>query len=224
MNTNKLSDTRWPPDRRDMRAFVLFMAAVLHLAVLYNLHTSKLRAQVARQPRTDEDESLTMVWINQEKRPREAAPKPTTPRNRAAMQQSARATAPSANKPEAKTAAAVDAPAAGPRVSPPRRLDPLQILNSAGADASKFDHEHPEEKIVATGPRLASLESRIEDALANGKPPPKWYESARIEEISSGGQLDASTRIYKITTFAGSYCVTYHDNEPPVKSLCPIRF
>lgn len=224
MNTNKLSDTHWPADHKDMHAFVLFMAAALHLAVLYNLHISKLRTQVARQTRDNNNERLVMVWIDQEKSSHEAAAKSDTPRNRAALQQLARAASPSLNKPEAKTGAAVEALAAEPGVSPPRRLNPLQILNNAGADASKFDHEHPEEQIVATGPRLASLESRIEDALANRTPPPKWYESARIEEISSGGQRDASIRIYKITSFAGSYCVTYHDNEPPVKSLCPIRF
>ena len=65
-----------------------------------------------------------------------------------------------------------------------------------------------------------SRQARLDRIFAEGASPPKWYEKARIEEITTGTQLDAGVRMYRITTFAGSYCVTYTPDASPIKSLC----
>ena len=88
----------------------------------------------------------------------------------------------------------------------------------------KLDSEQPKGQSLQAEPGQPSFESKLGQVVANAAAKPKFYEPPRIEEISSSAQLDAGIKIYKITTFAGSYCVTYHESDPPVKGLCPIRF
>ncbi len=105
-------------------------------------------------------------------------------------------------------------------------LDVGQILHNVGSDIAKSDREQPGEPTNNNETATITLQSRLEKgfAAAAAAVRPKWNEPAGIEEITSGAQADSGVRIYKITTFAGSYCVTYLADGSKTKGLCPIKF
>ena len=111
-----------------------------------------------------------------------------------------------------------------PEAKGDKPLDLQQILKDIGTETRKLDGEHPGDRAMQAGPGQPSFEAKLDKVLANAKPPPKFNEAARIEEISSGAQLDAGIRMYKVITFAGTYCVTYDGASRPLVTLCPIRF
>lgn len=155
-----------------------------------------------------------------------AAPRPTaTPPARRAP-----AALPAANVPAAATAvneAIAEVPPA---------LSAADMLKQARKDLVSIEKdlkkEFPEPRVKA--PRNTP-QSRLEKGmdLAYEMAPPKWYEQAKIKELSVPGS--PGVRRYRITTALGTYCVTYPANNSaafdsmqqggkPKKSTCPIEF
>jgi hypothetical protein len=90
------------------------------------------------------------------------------------------------------------------------------ILSIAKRDLGKIDRDLRDE---FKQPRLsASVETALQ-RLARGieqahdAAPNKWYQAARIEDITPPG--DDARKIYRITTALGSYCVRYPDKNKP---------
>jgi len=100
-------------------------------------------------------------------------------------------------------------------------LDLSQLLQNVKGDIAALDREqhknHPEPK----GPPIDSVQSKLEKAIASAAAPPKWYEGARTEEITSAGDVESGDRRYRIKTAFGTYCVRYPgDGSQKIVSLC----
>ncbi len=206
------------PLERERQGGILLFVVALHVAVLYGVAMHKLHQT---RHRSDPETRVDILWdktiaktprptLPQPSRSKAAAPAQATPAPVRPPQESEQAPAPAIpNPPEAKG----DKP-----------LDLQQILKDVGTETRKLDGEHPGDRAMQAGPNQPSFEAKLDKVLANAKPPPKFNEAARIEEISSGAQLDAGIRMYKVTTFVGTYCVTYDGASRPLVTLCPIRF
>jgi len=191
------------PLERERQGGILLFVVALHVAVLYGVAMHKLHQT---RHRSDPETRVDILWdktiaktprptLPQPSRSKAAAPAQATPAPVRPPQESEQAPAPAIpNPPEAKG----DKP-----------LDLQQILK---------------DRAMQAGPNQPSFEAKLDKVLANAKPPPKFNEAARIEEISSGAQLDAGIRMYKVTAFVGTYCVTYDGASRPLVTLCPIRF
>ncbi len=104
-------------------------------------------------------------------------------------------------------------PAAEPE---PPRASAAQILSLAKRDVGQIDKDLRKEggvknelSLSADGPlqRLARGIEQAHDAAPN-----KWYQAARIEDITPPG--DDARKIYRITSpLAGTYCVRYPDKN-----------
>ena len=213
----------WQRDPR--RVWILLLTAGLHVVVLYAVlqETGRLSIHAALS-----DTDRVDLYFFKPVRKIEPIDHPKT---KESASQSSATPRLHRTEPEVKPISpAIEAPPAPAETVTPqpgdahKSLDVAEILKGVGPDVAKYDREHPGEKNLP-GERLPpSLQARLDRIFAEGTPPPKWYEGARVEEISSGAQLDAGIRMYKVTTFALSYCVTYRPDMQPVKSLCPIKF
>jgi hypothetical protein len=205
--------------------FALAVAVLLH-AVLLN--------SVLRHPRQSQPDSprSTMLWMNIAR----PVPKPALP------------PPPPAARPRPASTAA-PAPARAPaQVIIPREAEPFaetapapisaeQILRNAKLDLGKIDRELRKESgksafSVSGDNRQQRLSKGIE--LAHDMAPNKWYQAAKIEDITPPG--DDARKIYRITGLAGSYCVRYPDKNKigaqtgaanfgePLVGACPKMF
>lgn len=111
-----------------------------------------------------------------------------------------------------------------PESSDRKPLDLQKVLSDVGPAIRKLDSEDPTGQALRGEPQPPTFEAKLAKVLANAKSAPKFYEGARIETISSGTELDAGILKYKITTFLGSYCVTYKDGAQVYVGTCPIKF
>jgi hypothetical protein len=120
-----------------------------------------------------------------------------------------------------------------PVVMPPPVTQPDPFSDSARVDigslvkqAGKADRETRSEKeIQAYGPARDSMEAVMTKAFTAAKlaVPLKWYEAARIEELTPRG---ARKPIYQVKTAFGTYCLYYPDRltegtGQPRMALCP---
>jgi hypothetical protein len=137
-----------------------------------------------------------------------AQPKADKPK---AAAQTTRAAPPIGHAPPA--VAEVPPVAAAPAAAPSADT----ILRIAKRDLGKIDRDLRDE--FREQPRLsASVETALQK-LARGidqahqAVPNKWYQAARIEDITPPG--DDARKIYRITTVLGTYCVRYKDKNRP---------
>lgn len=195
------------------RIFLFVLA--LHGAILYGLFVQKHPLHLPG-PETRVD----LIWI---KPPPAIQPAPARP---------------SAEKPAGKSISGEKNPALPaaqqpdtkyPEAEPPspavnkeenKHLDLQKVLSEVAPTVRKLDGEQPAAALQA-GPTQATFEAKLAKVLANSTPPPKFYEGARIETISTGPELDAGIIKYKITTFLGKYCVTYKDGAQVYVGTCP---
>ncbi|KQW88579.1 hypothetical protein ASC94_24545 [Massilia sp. Root418] len=96
-------------------------------------------------------------------------------------------------------------------------------------NAGKVDNELRQGKLAPLPPAKDTLRGKIDAAFeaAHQAVKPKWYEAAKVSEISAPGSL---TRVYKIRTALGTYCITVADasrsggsgtQRGPLYSNCP---
>lgn len=133
-------------------------------------------------------------------------------------------------KPSAKPADSAPAPAqpsaaddpfakAEPAPARPRTAD--DIMRQAKLDVRAIDAElrkaYPDKGIP---PPLDTKQARLERGInaAHDAVGPKWYQPARIVEVSP---KDARTRTYKIITAVGAYCITVAEDGKKSYTLCP---
>jgi hypothetical protein len=187
----------------------ILLTLALHLAALYALSLNHHSVQ-----RKDLAPPLAMQWIWLAP----IAPKPlTTNALRASTVPAITTSHPIAiaNKVAATVVPSALASAlAAPVVSPTdsgtgSSLNLNQLLQNVKGDIATLDREqhknHPEPK----GVPIDSVQSKLEKAFASAAAPPKWYEGARTEEITSADDAESGDRKYRIRTAFGSYCVTY---------------
>lgn len=117
-------------------------------------------------------------------------------------------------------AIAVASPAhaqAGAFVDPDGAGGILQRAREAAALSGKADRD----PAIPAQMLSSALQARLDRSFARAHAAvrPKWYEPARIEEITGAG--DGSPRIYRITTAVGTYCVAGpKDGRGPTYGLC----
>ena len=93
----------------------------------------------------------------------------------------------------------------------------LQRARQEAALAGKGDRDSATPAQTLSSALQARLDRSFARAHAAGRP--KWYEPARIEEITGAG--DGSARIYRITTAVGTYCVAGpKEGRGPTYGLC----
>lgn len=88
------------------------------------------------------------------------------------------------------------------------------MIAMAKSDLAKADEEQRKEHPQATlGAAVETKEQRLAKGieLAHQAAPNKWYQAAKVEEITPPG--DDARKIYKITTALGTYCVRYADKN-----------
>lgn len=200
----------------------LLLTAALHVAIIWMFAQHKqLQDGAPREAR------MAIQWLLPlpKPKPAPAPPKPLAP-------PAARAQAPASMTSEARVPP--PEPAAEPQaITPPAEPpDPFalpvpkapsagDIMAQARKDLGKIDQElrkaYPERaKAALTDSRQARLE-RAFDA-AHDAVPPKWYEPAKMAEISPP---NARTRMYRITTALLTYCVLISEDGKKNYVNCP---
>lgn len=203
----------------------LLITGLLHIAIIYAFMQRQHGADIPRAPRE------AMQWLLPMARP--AAKSPPKPPVQVAAQ--AKVTpAPKAITPPtadeippppatAPTPAAIpDDPFAQAPVAqrPPSASD---ILNQARLDVRKIDKElraaYPERAPV---PPPDSKQARLERGInaAHEAVPPKWYQAAKIIELSTPDG-ENKTRTYKIVTAIVTYCINIHPDGRRSYTNCP---
>jgi hypothetical protein len=207
----------------------LLLTALLHVAIMWMVVQHKhIREDAPRAPR----QAIQWLLPMQKPAPRPALTAPPPPAHRPPP----RATAPAATAAAAAAAAPPQAqgapmepqPAAPPADAPDPFAPPPAPALSAGdimaqarKDLGKIDKDlrkaYPERSTAAlTDTKQARLQ-RAFDA-AHDAVPPKWYEPAKIAEITPP---NAHTRMYRITTALLTYCVTISEEGRKNYVNCP---
>ncbi|MES2299965.1 MAG: hypothetical protein V4582_23205 [Pseudomonadota bacterium] len=213
-----MSNTQYEK-KRQTRAAALALTVALHLALLALWRT----ALAPRPPAQDGLKGPAFEWL----RLLPVAPMPARPkrpkehgaRARPHADAAASHSAPPLAIAPAPTPVPAPAPASDPFEASTTPLAPASktedILRQARRDIGKFDRE-----LRAASPKqihapVNTPQSRLQAGIAEAAAavPPKWYEPARIEALADQGGY--GRRIYKITTFKGTYCVTYESNHAP---------
>jgi hypothetical protein len=203
------------PILRQERRLAGFAAALaLHLALFYGW-----RLAHPHHARPDDPDGQRIEWVTV-RPPRPVQPVPPKPRERAAPAQARHAPQPATPQPQ--TSAIEPAPIAMPvpatvpaaQAAPARSAD--DIRRQASRDLGKIDKDLQKEfpgahiKAPVDTPQTR-LEKGFEEAAELA--PPKWYEAPKIKEMIDPGGY--GRRRYRVTTAAGTYCVTYESNHAP---------
>lgn len=151
----------------------------------------------------------------------------------------------------AALAVALALPAVAAGATPPAAASMLpaasmdEIMRVARRDLGKIDKElreedkknHPDEpgRTGAFSTARDAARQRLIKGIeaAHAAAPNKWYQAARIEEVTPPG--DDARKIYKVTTALGTYCVRYQDKNrmwdhgqaylgEPLIGACPHMF
>ena len=136
---------------------------------------------------------------------------------------------------EAKPDSAVTAVDNGPVIgdlsaqpaAPP--MPAADLLRLTLYNAGRVDNELRQGKLAPLPPVKDTIRGKIDAAFeaAHQAVKPKWYEAAKVSEISAPG---SRTRVYKIRTALGTYCISMADpssgggvggNSGPRYSNCP---
>ncbi|MBA5605292.1 hypothetical protein H3H36_07965 [Duganella sp. FT3S] len=103
----------------------------------------------------------------------------------------------------------------------PARPSAADIMRRAQRDIAAIDKqlrkEYPTQDVV---PPPDSVQARLTRGInaAHDAVGPKWYEGARMVELS---QPDSKTRVYKITTALGTYCFSQYEDGRKAYTNCP---
>ncbi len=203
----------------------LLITGLLHIAIIYAFMQRQHAADTPRASRA------AMQWLLPMARP--AAKSPQKPQLKPARQ--AKFTpAPKAIAPP--TAAEIPPPPASEPTPASIPDDPFaqapvaqrppsasDILNQARLDVRKIDKElraaYPER---APLPPPDSKQARLERGInaAHEAVPPKWYQAAKIIELSTPDG-ENKTRTYKIITAVVTYCIDIHPDGRRSYTNCP---
>jgi hypothetical protein len=207
------------------------------------LHAALLHG-VLRHPRQAETETsrIAMLWLNVAppvRKPVVAPVMPELPRksgHKATPAIAAPAPVPAVAVQEAAPVSAVAVPEAMPAVpgtSAPVTVE--QMMSVARRDLGKIDQQLRKERSQALSASGQTKEQRLSKGFeeAHALAPNKWYQAARIEDITPPG--DDARKIYRITTALGTYCVRYPDKSrmpqtgaanlgAPLIGACPRTF
>lgn len=210
----------------------LLITGLLHVAIIYAFMQRQHPADTPHAPRQamqwllpitqPSTISLPKPALRPAPQPNAAAPKAITPPKPADIP------AMPATPPETPPVPAV--PAASPPDDPfapaptaPRPPSASDILNQARLDVRKIDKElraaYPERAPV---PPPDSKQARLERGInaAHEAVPPKWYQGARIIELSTPDG-ENKTRTYKIVTGIGTYCINIRPDGKKSYTNCP---
>ncbi|MQA20242.1 hypothetical protein [Rugamonas rivuli] len=208
----------------------LLVTGLLHIAIIYAFMQ---RQHMADTPRAHREE---IQWLLPIARPAIEPPRQpqSKPQNKPAPQPIATQPRQAITPPKAS-----DTPAAQPDPQPPAAAlpdDPFaqapasqrpqsasDILNQAKLDVGKIDKElRASYRQRAPEPPPDSKQARLERGIsaAHDAVPPKWYEGARIVELTRPDGED-KTRVYKIITALGPYCIHVHPDGRKSYTFCP---
>jgi hypothetical protein len=206
---------RWPG---------LLLTGVAHLAVLYFFLQSQRLADPPRAPR---DAIQWLLPLPKGAAPRVAAPAPRVKTPPAAPRQSSPIAEPAPAAPIAPSASE-PAPAPAPydpfaqtQAAPPSGTDGM--LAQAKLDAGRIDKELRKIFPIAEPlPPPDSKQARLQRGFdaAHEAVPPKWYQGARMVELSTPDG-ENKTRTYKITTALLTYCINIYSDGRKSYTECP---
>lgn len=223
----------------------MLITGLLHVAIIYAFMQRQQAADAPRAPREAMQWLLPITQPSARSQSKPAVKPAPQPNAAAAATTAAKATAPKAitppkpadipaapaTPPETPSAPAISAaPAASPPDDPfaqtpaaPRPPSASDILNQAKLDVRKIDKElraaYPER---APLPPPDSKQARLERGInaAHEAVPPKWYQPAKIIELSTPDG-ENKTRTYKIVTAIVTYCIIIHADGKKSYTNCP---
>lgn len=162
--------------------------------------------------------------------PRQAVQADTPARRAEARQETADAATDAAAATPPSTSAGGSEPVIGDLSAQPAAppMPASELLRLTLYNAGKVDNELRKGKLAPLLPAKDTLRGKIDAAFeaAHQAAKPKWYEAAKVSEISAPG---SRTRVYKIRTALGTYCISVADpgssgmggNRGPLYSNCP---
>jgi hypothetical protein len=200
------------------RCAALAATLALHLAMLGAWHW-----QHQRPPRRESDDQPRIEWVNiAAPRPqRPQAPAPVLPRASHAKPTST-PRAVTVNPPQALPPAELPPPPTWEELqaaqqaapAPPAARSADDIMQQAKRDLAGINSELKKEfprsaSLASRNTQFSRMERKMEDAFDEA--PPKWYQAAKIKEISDPS--GSGRRIYRFTTALGTFCVSYAPNN-----------
>jgi hypothetical protein len=208
----------------------------LSLALALLVHAALLGGLLRHMSRPADAPTSTMVWLKLAppvRKPIEAPPPARTPSPPASAPPHVAKAAPPAPIPMAPPPPVVEAPPAAAPSSAPVSVE--QMLAIARRDLGKIDRDlRKEQRVDQFSKAPDSAQLRLEKGFdeAHAAVPNKWYQAAKIEDITPPG--DDARKIYRITGALGSYCVRYPDKNrvnqgkanagEPLIGACPHMF
>lgn len=208
----------------------LLVTGLLHIAIIYAFMQ---RQHTADRPRTQREEIQWLLPLArpaikpprqpQDKPQSKPAPQPiATPAAQAITPPKATDTLAPQPEPQPPAAALPDDPFAQAPASP-RPQSASDILNQAKLDVGKIDKElRASYRQRPPEPPPDSKQARLERGInaAHDAVPPKWYQGARMVELSTPDG-ENKTRTYKIITAVGAYCININPEGRKSYTLCP---
>ncbi len=152
---------------------------------------------------------------------------PQAPRDKVAVARAVRPAAPQAitaptpsgSAPQLPAQAAESVPAIGDLSAPPAAPGADTVLQLAKRDIGKIDKELRQGKTLELKAPQDTLQAKLERGFeqAHAAVPPKWYEGARTEKIST----PTGKQVYKVTTAIASFCIYIADDGVKRYMTCP---
>ncbi|MES2074803.1 MAG: hypothetical protein V4462_04215 [Pseudomonadota bacterium] len=213
----------------------LLLTLLLHLALLYSLLLGKTAPQ--RQDGQAARPAIQWLLPLPPKRAAILPPPPPAPDRPDRPDRPAAKPAPATllpPPPQAIAAPAQQTPAADPAAAPP--AEPVfgaappsaaDIMRQPKRDLGKIDLAKLEQELRKEFPQRGapqpppdSKQARLERGIdaAHEAVLPKWYEPARMVELS---QPNSRVRIYKISTALGAYCINIQEDGKKSYTNCP---
>lgn len=208
----------------------LLVTGLLHIAIIYAFMQRQHTADTPRAQR-EEIQWLLPLARPEIKPPRQPQDKPqskpaplpiATPAAQAITPPKATDTLAPQPEPQPPATALPDDPFAQAPASP-RPQSASDILNQAKLDVGKIDKElRASYRQRAPEPPPDSKQARLERGInaAHDAVPPKWYQGARMVELSTPDG-ENKTRTYKIITAVGAYCININPEGRKSYTLCP---
>lgn len=172
---------------------------------------------LAREVGVDDEgpQADAIQWVDVRPDKPVAAPPPVARAEPAAPKKPAHPRLTPVAPPEPETVAQDEARSEPAPQAPPAK-SAYDMLQQARRDIGKIDQEikkeFPEQHIKRpVDTPQARLEKGIE--LAAEMAPPKWYQPAKIKELTDPGQF--GRKRYRVITAYGTYCMTYESANSP---------
>jgi hypothetical protein len=200
------------------------MTGVAHVVALYFLSQSQLVADAPRAPRDAIQWLLPLPKVTTQGVAAPSAPRvkktPVTPRQISPVADPV---------PAAPSAASESTPAPAPydpfaqAATEPQPPSTDSILAQARLDAGKIDKELRKTFPIAEPlPPPDSKQAKLQRGFdaAHEAVPPKWYQGARMVELSTPDG-ENKTRTYKIITALVTYCINIYPDGRKTYTNCP---